>query len=318
MFESKFANIIRFQLLLIALAAWAANSLSFGQTVPAPGSGSAVPSIFLKALSVESIVSLDQIASLNAPALTSDVMASINAGAQELRQQINYDATSKTLTVTGLLEQPGSPLPTPSGSSGIVTVWNYTVAVDRADVATKPSYAAAFVGTISADPGSTPFGEAAGSLITIATAFNMPVDPAPVAQTSFHAISTSLAGAGIVFSKNGMGTVSLSFTSNTAVPTAVAGPKNFISPTNQFQLDAGKSSDPNGGPLTYHWTFLPVYGQTLNITGADTATPTVSLPDYSNAIGDYTFQLTVSNSNGLSSTDTVTVTYDPSVANPSD
>jgi hypothetical protein len=36
----------------------------------------------------------------------------------------------------------------------------------------------------------------------------------------------------------------------------------------------------------------------------------VTVPDYSNAQGDYTFQLTVTNAAGLSSTDTVVVTYD--------
>ncbi len=68
-----------------------------------------------------------------------------------------------------------------------------------------------------------------------------------------------------------------------------------------------------GGTLTYSWKFIPVYGQAATLVGADTATPSVTVPDYSDAVGDYTFQVTVSNSAGLSSTDMVTVTYDPSV-----
>ena len=51
---------------------------------------------------------------------------------------------------------------------------------------------------------------------------------------------------------------------------------------------------------------------TATLTGADTATPIVS--DYSNAQGDYTFQLTVTNAAEGASTDAVVVTYDVSQA----
>ena len=93
------------------------------------------------------------------------------------------------------------------------------------------------------------------------------------------------------------------------VPVAVAGPKNFSTPSPQFQLNGTKSTDPSGGTLIYHWTFMPVFGTTASLVGADTATPTVTVPSYVDAQGDYTFQLTVTTAGGLSATDTVTVTY---------
>lgn len=98
-------------------------------------------------------------------------------------------------------------------------------------------------------------------------------------------------------------------TGTTGVPDAVAEPKNFISANPQFQLDGTRSTEPSGGTLTYHWTFMPVFGTTANLVAAGTATPTVTVPDYSDAQGDYTFQLTVTNAAGLSAVDTVTVTY---------
>src|SRR5439155_15423023 len=99
--------------------------------------------------------------------------------------------------------------------------------------------------------------------------YKTPVDPAPVANTAYSGISTNIAGAASLFSKAGSGTIGLGGTAATGMPTAVAGPKNMISPTPQFQLDASKSTDPNGGILTYHWAYVPSFGMTASIAGAD-------------------------------------------------
>jgi hypothetical protein len=86
-------------------------------------------------------------------------------------------------------------------------------------------------------------------------------------------------------------------------PVADAGPNQSV---DRFSasLDGSKSYDPQGSPLTFSWRFvtfqpsIPATGPYLpTITGANTATPTVTLPQ----IGDYIFELTVTNGLGLNS-----------------
>jgi hypothetical protein len=298
------------RILSFALASFSTIMIAGGQTATTTGTGTESPS--LKSLSVESIVPLDGINAVTVPSIPADVLVSLTSGGRELHQQAIYDAGAKTLKVTGLLENAGSAVPTPSDPPGVTPVWSYTVTVDRVEITTKPSNAVVFVGSVAAGSSTTPFGDISGALVTFSAGYKTPVDPVPVANTAYSGISTNIAGAASLFSKSGAGTIGLGRTTATGMPTAVAGPKNLISPTPQFQLDASKSTDPNGGTLTYHWAYVGSFGMTASITGADTATPTVTVPDYSNAQGDYTFQLTVTNAAGLSSTDTVVVTYDVS------
>jgi len=268
----------------------------------------------LNSFTVESIVPFDDIDTINTPNLTPDILSSIKGGAMEVRQQIRYDSASKTVKVTALLEAPGSPLPTPTDASGLTTLYSYTVNVSQIQVNNKRGNAVVVSGTANNDAVSTPFGDISGSSVTISAAYKTPVDPVPVAQTAFTGVSTNIAGIANLFSKAGMGTVSLASSSHGA-PTAVAGPKNLSTGASQFQLDATGSSDTSGS-LTYAWTFTGPATQGVTITGANTATPTVNLPGYQDAAGIYTFQLTVTNPSGLTSTDTVAVNYDPSLAPP--
>jgi hypothetical protein len=91
----------------------------------------------------------------------------------------------------------------------------------------------------------------------------------------------------------------------------VAGPKGEQISTPSFSLSAQNSTDPNGGALIYQWVAVPAAGQTVNIQGANTATPLVTISDAGtgSAFGLYTFQLTVTNAAGLASIDTVTIAY---------
>ena len=92
--------------------------------------------------------------------------------------------------------------------------------------------------------------------------------------------------------------------SASAKTTAVAGPKNTSVTGRQTQLDGSKSTSNDGKALTYAWT-IPQGSPQAAISGASTATPLVTFT----VRGSYTFQLTVTDSSGNSSTDSATVTY---------
>lgn len=86
---------------------------------------------------------------------------------------------------------------------------------------------------------------------------------------------------------------------------AIAGPKNLTVTSRSIQLDGSKSTSADGKPLAYLWT-IPQGGPSAAILGGTTATPTVQ---FAQGRATYTFQLTVTDSAGKSSTDLVTVNY---------
>ena len=90
-----------------------------------------------------------------------------------------------------------------------------------------------------------------------------------------------------------------------AAPTAVAGPKDLTTFSNQIQLDGTRSTSSDGKPLTYLWSVAP--GSPVPaISGPDTATPTVQFPT---GPVPYIFELTVTDSAGRTATDKVTVNF---------
>jgi phospholipase C len=86
---------------------------------------------------------------------------------------------------------------------------------------------------------------------------------------------------------------------------AVASPKNATVLTRQFQLDGTGSTSFDGKPLQYQWT-IPAGSPQAGLSGANTATPIVQ---FGIGRGSYTFQLTVTDTLGTTSTDTTTVTF---------
>jgi hypothetical protein len=123
-------------------------------------------------------------------------------------------------------------------------------------------------------------------------------------------VTTNIAGVATLFSAAGRGTLAIGSQNSTQPLTANAG-ADFVTRSPMFQLTSNRTANPGGAQLTYRWRFIPVFGQFAEIQNANTASPTVVLPDYSSAAGNYTFELTVTDAQGNTSTDTVLVTYDP-------
>ncbi len=90
-----------------------------------------------------------------------------------------------------------------------------------------------------------------------------------------------------------------------ATTLAVANPKNATVSSPSFQLDGTQSTSVDGKPLTYLWTIAAGSPQ-AGITGGTTATPTVQ---FGNERATYTFQLTVTDDMGGTSTDFATINF---------
>ena len=86
---------------------------------------------------------------------------------------------------------------------------------------------------------------------------------------------------------------------------ASAKPKNATVTASSLQLDGTGSKSGDGKPLSYSWTIAPG-SLSAPIFGSNTATPTVL---FGVTHGNYTFQLTVTDSKGTSATDFATVNF---------
>lgn len=93
------------------------------------------------------------------------------------------------------------------------------------------------------------------------------------------------------------------------VPTANAGLDQNVSQWATVQLNGSASSDKEGDPISYNWTFVsgPTY---MALNGANTATPSFT----ANATGTYVYSLTVYDGLSTSQPDTVTVVVAPATA----
>jgi hypothetical protein len=89
------------------------------------------------------------------------------------------------------------------------------------------------------------------------------------------------------------------------VTAAVATPKSVTVVSSEVQLDGTKSTSFDGNPLKFQWT-IPRGSPSAAMLHGDTPTPSVQ---FSQGRGLYTFALTVTDSAGVSSTDTATVSF---------
>ena len=81
---------------------------------------------------------------------------------------------------------------------------------------------------------------------------------------------------------------------------AVANPKSLVTAWIEAELDGSASVNATQGPLTYQWTQTFPANKLATILGGNTANPVVIM---ANGPGTYQFTLTVTDSNGVQSSD---------------
>ena len=101
-------------------------------------------------------------------------------------------------------------------------------------------------------------------------------------------------------------TVTITVTAANVAPVADAGEDITVAEGATVTLNGNASSDPEGNALTYSWTQSA--GPDVTVGGNTTATPTFTAPKPLPVNTDFVFGLTVTDSGGLTDTDTVTIT----------
>lgn len=261
----------------------------------------------LEAFNIERQIALNNILTTLTPNIPANVLAALAGGALEIRETLIFNPVGNTLTSTTFVVPTGSPLPTPVpvlANLGNALVAVVTMSVDKIYVTTTPFNAVLFVGKdVFSTP--TPYGSYQGAVSTVSVGFTTDTPP------KVNTVIETVAGAILLYSP---GAAVNTFTvklppsgggggGGTGAPTVVITPANQTTTQKEVTLDASKSTDPNGLALTFQWT---TKGNVTLLHG-NSAVATAQLNDQGYQV--YTFTVTVTNSAGLSSTATTTVTY---------
>jgi hypothetical protein len=94
-----------------------------------------------------------------------------------------------------------------------------------------------------------------------------------------------------------------------AAPVADAGPDQIVQPGVSVTLDGAGSTDDGNGALSYAW--MQTAGPPVSLSNSAAVKPAFSAPSGVTSDVDLTFQLTVTDADGLQSSDSCTVTVSP-------
>lgn len=257
-------------------------------------------------LSIEQVLTLTNILTTLTPNVPANVLAGITSGGQEVRNRIIYNPTVSTVTVTTFTVATGSPNPTPIGLDITPSqLQSYTLNVDKVYTSCNPTPSILFVGTLNSTNG--PFGNYSGAPGAVSLGYTTDASP------KLNNVVEVIAGNVVAYSASANGTVTFP-----PLPPPSSGPSGaptiILSPAppttgsiqvffNPFQVSAAGSTDPANLALTYTWTSdKPAsFGPSPNV-----ANPLIT---FQSGASDYKITVTVTNSAGVSATQTFILTY---------
>jgi hypothetical protein len=281
------------------------------QTTPATTTCTTAPT-GISTFNIERTVPLSNVLTTLTPNAPANVLASIAAGAQEIREQLIYNPGLGTVTVTTFLVDPGSPTPTPVNNiSPQNTLQTITVQISQILTSCAPTPSVLLVGRVTNSPASGVYGSLVGAPAAISAGYTTDT-PAKI-----NNVAVVIAGQVLDYSTAGTG--SLTFPAVTVVPPGSTGAVSvkvlfgngtfaqpnttFQVPSSPFLLDATGST--GNGALTYSFTTA---AGSSPVAFVQTGTPGKVNVQFPGA-GGYVITVTVTDSAGNSSSLTFTLTY---------
>ena len=261
----------------------------------------------LSSMSIERVVPLQNVLSTFNPNVPGSIIASILAGALEVRERVVYNPQASTLTQTYFLVATGSPLPTPlSFNVAPVTFDVYTIAINQVLFGCKPVPNVMFLGTLSTPPNG-PWGDINGVAEAFAVGYTTDNPP------KINNITELRSGFSTSWTSNAVGTLTFPVpppvVPPSTPPTIVLNPAMTPNTVTQvyfspyYGIDASKSTDAKGLALTYQWS------SPNTVSFSPSTTSATPLLTFQGGYGDYPITLVVTNSAGLSSTITFILQY---------
>jgi len=259
----------------------------------------------LVALTLERSLDLNNVLTTRTQSgMPTQTVAAINAGALEMREQINYNPTLSTLTSTLFAVPAGAPNPTnlnqlPFGSF----IGASTMSIDKINIASTPYNAVELIGTVLHSTDS-PYGNYMGALETFSFGFTS--DRSPTIKDVIETYS----GAAVIYTPSSKGNFTIVRPAATNGGSALSININGISsptPTfttalNQITLDASGSTPANA---TFAWSVL---SGSAAISFLDGRTSVANVQLVSGRM-TYLLKLTVTDSKGATSTAMVTINF---------
>jgi hypothetical protein len=225
------------------------------------------------------------------------LLLELQQGRVEIRQAVEWVAASESLRVRHFVVAPGTPLPAP-GTAPVGVIDEYLVKVSQVSQYADPR-SLVFTGMVERIVSGSPFGRIVGTPVIYSLGYDTSATPA-----QFNNVTLVLPGRLVTYIQGSTGTLTFGSTTGGGTgtpsgPTANAGPD--VAAAQSLILLDGRASTGTG--LSYSWKVVRGSAVILDPTAAQ---PRVQL---SQGAGTYEFELTVKDSAGAESKDTVQIRY---------
>jgi len=275
---------------------------------------------FERSLALNNLVSTANISNNLNPVL----LGQLASGALEAREQLNYNAATKTLNSLLFAMAPGSTMPTAQNTiPGNQQIANYSILVDNVYFSCAPVPNVLMAGRISSTGQNNPYGaNLNGAPVAVSFGYTTATPP------QINNVVVVIAGVVSAYSAAGTGTLGLQTTATPGGPgpgngggpvITVAGGVDQITSQRQMSLPF-TAVDPTNTQVTYAVT-QPTDGM-ANVPGCEDATRQCTLEavisdqntnnpivTFSSGRGDYLFLVTATNAAGVATTQVVRIRY---------
>lgn len=231
-----------------------------------------------------------------------DKAQGILSGALLVRERLIYNPSAATITSTLFVVQPGSVLPTPinadlTGSILAVT----TLHIEKIYSTTNPANSLSFTGTVGGSPANGILGNVNGLPFTLSMAYTNDT-PAKVSD-----VVGVIAGRLVVYTESASGVLDVPKPPTPPTPGNLGPQISIVAPAvtidRQITLDASATTDDSGTSLMFAWKSL---NKSASILNPNTPVATVQ---FGEGLGEYSFELTVTNGKGFSAKKTISISY---------